>query len=74
MTPNTLRFFQREIWPEISRVVTAVLVNAAGDLIRVSAVHNSFVGIEHLTDEELGEIRARAEEAALRVCRIPVSD
>jgi low affinity Fe/Cu permease len=39
------------------------------ELIRVSAVHNSFVGIEHLTDEELGEIRnkcelrARAEEA-----------
>jgi low affinity Fe/Cu permease len=39
------------------------------ELIRVSLVHNSFVGIEHLTDEEISEIRnkcelrARAEDA-----------
>jgi low affinity Fe/Cu permease len=39
------------------------------ELIRVSAAHNSFVGIEHLTDEELDNIgktcesRAAAEEA-----------
>lgn len=31
------------------------------ELIRVSAVHNSFVGIEHLTDDELDEIRAKCE-------------
>jgi len=31
------------------------------ELIRVSAVHNSFVGIEHLTDEELEEIRSKCE-------------
>lgn len=31
------------------------------ELIRVSAAHNSFVGIEHLTDEELEEIRSKCE-------------
>jgi low affinity Fe/Cu permease len=34
------------------------------ELIRVSAAHNSFVGIEHLTDEELDEIRAKCERRA----------
>jgi low affinity Fe/Cu permease len=34
------------------------------ELIRVSAVHNSFVGIEHLTDDELDEIRTRCERRA----------
>ena len=34
------------------------------ELIRVSAAHNSFVGIEHLTDEELEEIRDRCERRA----------
>ena len=34
------------------------------ELIRVSAAHNSFVGIEHLTDEELEEIRTRCEARA----------
>ena len=34
------------------------------ELIRVSAVHNSFVGIEHLTDEELDEIRSKCEVRA----------
>jgi low affinity Fe/Cu permease len=31
------------------------------ELIRVSAVQNSFVGIEHLTDDELDEIRTKCE-------------
>jgi low affinity Fe/Cu permease len=34
------------------------------ELIRVGAAHNSFVGIEHLTDEELQEIRTRCEQRA----------
>jgi low affinity Fe/Cu permease len=31
------------------------------ELIRVSTAHNSFVGIEHLTDEELEDIRTKCE-------------
>jgi low affinity Fe/Cu permease len=34
------------------------------ELIRVSAVRNSFVGIEHLTDKELAEIRDKCETRA----------
>ena len=34
------------------------------ELIRVSTAHNSFVGIEHLTDEELDEIREKCERRA----------
>jgi low affinity Fe/Cu permease len=34
------------------------------ELIRVSTAHNSFVGIEHLTDEELEEIRGKCERRA----------
>lgn len=34
------------------------------ELIRASAVHNSFVGIEHLTDEELEDIRSKCEARA----------
>lgn len=34
------------------------------ELIRVSAVQNSFVGIEHLTDDELDEIRSKCEVRA----------
>ncbi|WP_347265413.1 low affinity iron permease family protein [Nitrobacter sp.] len=34
------------------------------ELIRVSAAQNSFVGIEHLTDEELDDIRERCERRA----------
>ncbi|MDB5617870.1 low affinity iron permease family protein [Tardiphaga sp.] len=34
------------------------------ELIRVSTAHNSFVGIEHLTDDELEEIRQRCERRA----------
>jgi low affinity Fe/Cu permease len=37
------------------------------ELIRVSKAHNSFVGIEHLTDEELEELRVKCEERASRV-------
>ena len=43
-------------------------------LIRVSAARNAFVGVEHLTDAEIEEIRARCEtrakaELARRVAR-----
>jgi low affinity Fe/Cu permease len=34
------------------------------ELIRVSTVRNSFVGIEHLTDEELEDIRTKCEKRA----------
>ena len=34
------------------------------ELIRVSAAHNSFVGIEHLTDDELEDIRSECEARA----------
>ena len=34
------------------------------ELIRVSTAHNSFVGIEHLTDEELDNIRKTCESRA----------
>jgi low affinity Fe/Cu permease len=34
------------------------------ELIRVSTAHNSFVGIEHLTDDELADIRDRCERRA----------
>jgi low affinity Fe/Cu permease len=34
------------------------------ELIRVSTAHNSFVGIEHLTHEELEEIRSKCERRA----------
>lgn len=34
------------------------------ELIRVSKAHNSLVGIEHLTDQELEEIRTKCEHRA----------
>ncbi len=34
------------------------------ELVRVSAAHNSFVGIEHLTDDELEDIRSKCEQRA----------
>ena len=34
------------------------------ELIRVSEVHNSIIGIEHLTEEELEDLRDRCEERA----------
>jgi low affinity Fe/Cu permease len=36
------------------------------ELIRVSAVKNLFVGIEHLTEEEIEELRQKCEERAKR--------
>ena len=36
------------------------------ELIRVSEGHNHFIGIEHLTESEVEEIRDRCEKAALR--------
>lgn len=37
------------------------------ELIRTSAVKNAFVGIEHLTADELEELRTRCEQRAKRV-------
>src|SRR4051794_31344691 len=37
---------------------------AADELIRVSTVHNSFVGIDHLSDEEIEEIRSKCVRRA----------
>jgi low affinity Fe/Cu permease len=34
------------------------------ELIRVSEVHNSVIGIEHLTEEEIEELRTRCKERA----------
>jgi low affinity Fe/Cu permease len=34
------------------------------ELIRVGAAHNSLVGIEHLTDDELEDLRAKCEARA----------
>jgi low affinity Fe/Cu permease len=34
------------------------------ELIRVSKAQNSFVGVEHLTDDELEELRTRCESPA----------
>ena len=36
------------------------------ELIRVSQGHNHFIGIEHLTESEVEEIRVRCEQAARR--------
>jgi len=36
------------------------------ELIRVSAGHNHFIGIEHLTESEVEEIRDKCERAARR--------
>ncbi|TGU69853.1 low affinity iron permease family protein, partial [Mesorhizobium sp. M00.F.Ca.ET.186.01.1.1] len=36
------------------------------ELIRVSEGHNNFIGIEHLTESEVEEIRAKCERAAKR--------
>jgi low affinity Fe/Cu permease len=34
------------------------------ELIRVGAAHNSLIGIEHLTDEELEDLRTKCEARA----------
>ncbi|WP_192180863.1 low affinity iron permease family protein [Mesorhizobium amorphae] len=36
------------------------------ELIRVGRAHNTFIGIEHLTETEVEEIRAKCEQAAKR--------
>ncbi|TIW85470.1 MAG: low affinity iron permease family protein, partial [Mesorhizobium sp.] len=36
------------------------------ELIRVGKGHNHFIGIEHLTESEVEEIRAKCERAAKR--------
>ncbi|KQZ81456.1 hypothetical protein ASD64_10400 [Mesorhizobium sp. Root157] len=36
------------------------------ELIRVGSGHNHFIGIEHLTESEVEEIRRKCEEAAAR--------
>ena len=44
------------------------------ELIRVGTVRNSFIGIEHLTDEELDEIRTKCEKrgVAQKVANVAV--
>ena len=42
----------------------AALQAKLDELIRASAAHNAFIGIEHLTDEELREILKECEAAA----------
>ena len=46
-----------------NRDATAIQVKL-NELIRVSRAHNSFVGVEKLTDEELDEIRTLCESRA----------
>jgi low affinity Fe/Cu permease len=41
------------------------------ELIRVSKVKNMFVGIEHLTEEELDDLREKCEARAKRVHTTP---
>ncbi|MHA6643098.1 low affinity iron permease family protein [Mesorhizobium sp. A623] len=36
------------------------------ELVRVSTGHNHFIGIEHLTESEVEEIRTKCEQAATR--------
>ncbi|WP_287252450.1 low affinity iron permease family protein [Mesorhizobium sp.] len=36
------------------------------ELIRVGKAHNTFIGIEHLTESEVEEIRRKCEQAAKR--------
>jgi low affinity Fe/Cu permease len=42
------------------------------ELIRVTAASNSFIGIEHLTEEEVNEFRAKCKAAAGRAGRVAV--
>jgi low affinity Fe/Cu permease len=42
----------------------AALQAKLDELIRASAAHNSFVGIEHLTDDEIEDIRTKCEARA----------
>jgi low affinity Fe/Cu permease len=47
----------------------AALQTKLDELIRVSKAKNHFIGIEHLTETELEEIRATCEHAAKREAR-----
>lgn len=42
---------------------SAALQTKLDELIRVSAARNAFIGIEHLTEDEIDRIRARCEAA-----------
>lgn len=44
----------------------AALQAKLDELIRVSEGHNHFIGIEHLTETEVEDIRSKCERAALR--------
>ena len=44
------------------------------ELIRVSKVHNSFVGVERLTDDEIEEIRAKCEGRAKAELTRPITN
>ncbi|WP_214469798.1 low affinity iron permease family protein [Mesorhizobium sp. dw_380] len=44
----------------------AAIQTKLDELIRVSRAHNHFIGIEHLTESEVEEIRAKCERAARR--------
>ena len=43
------------------------------ELIRVTAASNSFIGIEHLTEDEVNEFRAKCKAAATKAGRAAVS-
>ncbi|RWF23535.1 MAG: low affinity iron permease family protein [Mesorhizobium sp.] len=44
----------------------AAIQTKLDELIRVSQAHNHFIGIEHLTESEVEEIRSKCEAAAKR--------
>ncbi|MDX8467578.1 low affinity iron permease family protein [Mesorhizobium sp. VK23B] len=45
---------------------SAAIQTKLDELIRVSRAHNTFIGIEHLTESEVEEIREKCEKAAKR--------
>ncbi|TGQ55720.1 low affinity iron permease family protein [Mesorhizobium sp. M1C.F.Ca.ET.193.01.1.1] len=45
---------------------SAAIQTKLDELIRVSRAHNTFIGIEHLTESEVEEIRDKCEKAAKR--------
>nr|WP_167378921.1 low affinity iron permease family protein [Mesorhizobium prunaredense] len=44
----------------------AAIQTKLDELIRVGKAHNTFIGIEHLTESEVEEIRRKCEQAAKR--------